>query len=150
MNRRDFIAGSAAFVAASGLGFTRQDPLFRISLAEWSLHRRLGGRQKPRITNLDFPKVARSFGLDAVEYVNQCFFDKAQEMAYLTELKTICEGEGVQSLLIMCDREGNLGDPDEAMRTQAVENHHKWVEAAKFLGCHSIRVNARSDASLSF
>ena len=27
---------------------------------------------------------------------------------------------------------------------KAVENHHKWVEAAKFLGCHSIRVNARS------
>ena len=44
----------------------------------------------------------------------------------------------------MCDAEGDLGDPDDAKRTQAVENHYKWVEAAKFLGCHSIRVNARS------
>jgi sugar phosphate isomerase/epimerase len=45
----------------------------------------------------------------------------------------------------MCDNEGYLGDPDDAKRTKAVENHHKWVDAAKFLGCHSIRVNAHSE-----
>ena len=44
----------------------------------------------------------------------------------------------------MIDREGNLGDPNTDKRTKAVENHYKWVEAAKTLGCHSIRVNARS------
>jgi len=47
----------------------------------------------------------------------------------------------------MCDGEGNLGDPDGMGRTQAVENHYRWVEAAKYLGCHSIRVNARSQGS---
>jgi sugar phosphate isomerase/epimerase len=47
----------------------------------------------------------------------------------------------------MCDGEGELGDPDDAARTKAVENHHQWVEAAKFLGCHSIRVNAASRGS---
>ena len=30
---------------------------------------------------------------------------------------------------------------------RAVENHHKWIEAAKYLGCHSIRVNARSEGT---
>ena len=54
---------------------------------------------------------------------------------------------GVRSLLIMCDNEGNLGDPDLKKRTKSVENHYKWAEAAKFLGCHSIRVNARSSGS---
>ena len=50
----------------------------------------------------------------------------------------------------MCDNEGNLGDPNKNKRNQAVENHYKWAEAAKFLGCHSIRVNARSDSNLSY
>ncbi|MGV3756263.1 MAG: sugar phosphate isomerase/epimerase family protein, partial [Verrucomicrobiota bacterium] len=103
------------------------------------------------MTNLDFPKVTRrEFKLGAVEYVNQMFMDKAKDMAYLTELKNICDGEGVRSVLIMCDREGNLGDFDVKKRVQAVENHHKWADAAKFLGCHSIRVNAATGNIGSF
>jgi sugar phosphate isomerase/epimerase len=62
-------------------------------------------------------------------------------------LKKRCEFNGVTSVLIMVDGEGQLGDPDEAERLKAVENHHRWVEAAKFLGCHSIRVNAASEGS---
>jgi sugar phosphate isomerase/epimerase len=62
-------------------------------------------------------------------------------------MKTRAEGEGVRSLLIMCDSEGYLGDVDTAKRTQAVENHYKWVEAAQYLGCHSIRVNAFSEGT---
>ena len=70
--------------------------------------------------------------------------DKAKDQSYLKDLKQRCDDNGVHSGLIMCDNEGDLGDPDDAKRTKAVENHYKWVEAAKFLGCHSIRVNARS------
>ena len=44
----------------------------------------------------------------------------------------------------MCDHEGDLGDPDAFKRAEAVENHVQWLEATKFLGGHSIRVNARS------
>jgi sugar phosphate isomerase/epimerase len=62
-------------------------------------------------------------------------------------MKLRADGEGVRSLLIMCDNEGSLGDPDEEARATAVENHRKWLEAAKFLGCHSIRVNAASEGS---
>jgi sugar phosphate isomerase/epimerase len=120
-------------------------PPFKISLAEWSLHKALFGK---KITNLDFPRLAKSeFGILACEYVNQFWMDKAKDAAYLAELKKITEGEGVTNVLIMCDNEGNLGDPDKAKRRQAVENHFKWGEAAKALGCHSIRVNARSSGS---
>lgn len=114
---------------------------FKISLAEWSLHKALFAEE---MTNLDFPVMAKNdFGIDAVEYVNIFFKDKAEDAAYLSQLNTICIDNGVSNVLIMCDGEGNLGDSDEAKRNEAVENHYKWVEAAKTLGCHSIRVNAR-------
>ncbi|MCM2370336.1 sugar phosphate isomerase/epimerase family protein [Aporhodopirellula aestuarii] len=117
---------------------------FKISLAEWSLHRTLRDPSKG-ITNLDFPQITKEeFGIDGVEYVNQFFKDKARDEAYLTDLKKRCDDHGVKSLLIMVDGEGNLGDPNTDKRKKAVENHHQWVEAAKFLGCHSIRVNAAS------
>jgi sugar phosphate isomerase/epimerase len=76
-----------------------------------------------------------------VEYVNQFFKDKANDQAYLGELKKRCSDLGVTSVLIMCDGEGEMADLDAKKRAKAVENHYKWVDAAKFLGCHSIRVN---------
>jgi sugar phosphate isomerase/epimerase len=97
--------------------------------------------------NMEFPAFTKKCGIDAVEYVNQFFKDKARDLEYLGELKKRCEDEEIVSVLIMCDGEGNLGDPDDAKRKQAVENHHQWVEAAKYLGCHSIRVNAHSEGS---
>jgi len=120
---------------------------FKISLAQWSLHRRLNGRQMSKLDNLDFAKTAHDLGFEAVEYVNQFFKDKAKNPNYLAEMKKRAKDNGVKSLLIMCDGEGYLGDPSPEQRTQAVENHYKWVEAAKYLGCHSIRVNAQSDGS---
>ena len=118
------------------------EPWFRISLAEWSLHRTLGAGD---LDNLGFITAARrDYGIDAVEYVNSFFFEQAENIDYLKSMIERCDGEGVRSLLIMCDNEGRIGDPDAAARTQAVENHYKWVEAARTLGCHSIRVNAQS------
>lgn len=115
---------------------------YKISLAQWSLHRTL---RAGKLDNLDFAKTARDeFGIEAVEYVNQFFKDKANDDAYLEQMKKRAADAGVKSLLIMCDGEGQLGDPNSEKRTQAVENHHKWVRAAKYLGCHSIRVNAAS------
>ena len=119
--------------------------LFEISVAEWSIHKSLFAG---KLSNLDFPAFCKeNFGITAVEYVNQFFKDKAQDETYLAELKKRADDIGVKSLLIMCDGEGNLGDANLAKRLKAVENHYKWVEAAKFLGCHSIRVNAASSGS---
>ena len=129
----------AGFVSVNLFG---QNDRFKISLAEWSLHRTLWGRDS-KMTNLDFPRVTKmNYGLDAVEYVSTFFMGKGEDTEYLTQLKDSCEKYGVKSLLIMVDAEGNLADTSLAARIKAVENHHKWVKAAKFLGCHSIRVNA--------
>jgi sugar phosphate isomerase/epimerase len=118
---------------------------FKISLAEWSFHRAI---RKGDMDHLDFAKVAKEeFGLEAVEYVSTFFKDKAEDAAYLGEMKKRSEGAGVESLLIMIDGEGDLGDPDQERRKIAVENHRKWIGAARLLGCHSIRVNARSSGT---
>jgi L-ribulose-5-phosphate 3-epimerase len=150
-DRRKFLAASGATGAGLALGAVAArhswaapatEPLFKISLAEWSMHNTLNSG---KLDNLDFPAFAKNeCGIEAVEYVNQFFKDKARDEKYLAELKKRCSDLGVTSVLIMCDGEGQLGDEDDAKRTEAVENHYKWVEAAKFLGCHSIRVNAAS------
>ena len=151
ISRRHFT--QAAAVGAAGLALTRaqaladhhETPAFQISLAQWSLHRTLRGG---KMDNLDFAgHTKKEYGIEAVEYVNQFFKDKAKDKGYLDEMKKRAEDAGVKSLLIMCDGEGRLGDPVLSDRAQAVENHFKWVEAAKHLGCHSIRVNAASAGS---
>jgi sugar phosphate isomerase/epimerase len=148
MKRRDFLRYSAL---AAGTGLCRQatwaadsKPLYKISLAEWSFHRALAAKE---MDNLEFAAKAKELGIHAVEYVNRFWADKARDQKYLAELKQRASDAGVKSLLIMIDQEGALGDPDESRRAKAIENHHKWVEAAKFLGCHSIRVNAQSKGS---
>ncbi len=145
------IAGAAAAgVALHPLARTARaamddKPLFKISLAQWSLHRTIRGG---KLDNLDFAATAKKdYGIEAVEYVNGFFKDKAKKESYIHEMKKRAADASVRSLLIMIDGEGHLGDPDQAKRMQAIENHYKWVEAAKALGCHSIRVNAASGGS---
>lgn len=119
-------------------------PWFRISLAQWSLHKLLFAGE---IDNLDFAKESKDMGFAAIEYVNVFFKDKAEDETYLAELNKRAADHGVKQLLIMCDGEGDLGDPDETRRKQAVENHRKWLHAAKTLGGHCIRVNAASSGT---
>lgn len=112
---------------------------FKISLAEWCLNKEIFSGQ---IDHLDFPIIAKTdFGLQGVEYVNQFFPDKANDANYLKELKKRADDHGVTSVLIMIDNEGHISSKDDTERYKAIENHYKWVEAAKFLGCHSIRIN---------
>jgi sugar phosphate isomerase/epimerase len=151
-NRRDFLRLSGGASAALGLAALGLDgalgaaaePLYKISLAEWSINKPLFGG---KMQHLDFAKIAKSVGIDAIEYVNQFFKDKAADAAFLREMNARAKSEGVTQVLIMCDGEGNLGDPDVAKRQTAVENHYKWVEAAKTLGCHTIRVNGYSSGT---
>jgi sugar phosphate isomerase/epimerase len=155
-HRRQFLKHSSALVtglAAARPQTTRaandaQQPLYRISIAEYSFHRMIAmGKLDP----LDFAPFARTeFQVDAVEHWMGPFANKARDTKYLNEMKRRADDAGVQSLLIMVDLiepEQDLGDPDIARRKKAVENHYPWVEAARLFGCHSIRVNARSSGT---
>ena len=141
-------ACAAAGLAASTSRGAAKETLYKISLAEYSLHRMIA---KKALDPLDFaPFTKKEFGIDAVEHWNRPFFTKAEDKKYLADMKQRADDAGVKSLLIMIDGEGNLGDPDEQRRSEAVNKHHKWVLAARQLGCHSIRVNARSDGKKTY
>jgi sugar phosphate isomerase/epimerase len=117
-----------------------KEMFFKISLAQWSLHKALFAGE---LDNLDFAAYAKNeFGIHAVEYVNGFFKDKGNDKDYLSQMKTRAADNGIENVLIMVDGEGYLGDVDAVARMKSVDDHKKWVEAAQFLGCHSIRVNA--------
>jgi len=146
-NRRNFLKTAMAasvgtmLVSPAMANLAAKNSPYKISLAEWSFHKTLFAKE---MTNLDFPVVAKKMGFEGVEYVNQFFKDKAKDESYLGELKMICKNEDIENVLIMCDGEGMMGHPEKEERIKTVENHKKWVDAAAFLGCHSIRVNAGS------
>jgi sugar phosphate isomerase/epimerase len=150
MNRRSFLeavallgAGTLAHRAAVAATAVKPGPL-HISLAQWSLHRTFRAKQSDP---MDFARIARrDFGIEAVEYVNQFYFENLSS-ALIEDLRKRAEYEGVRSLLIMCDGEGRIGAPDEAERRKTVENHRRWADAARALGCHAIRVNASSQGT---
>lgn len=138
---------------------------FQISLAQWSLHNAYFGgiedwewhnkmlQESPDsvlrgdLDPMDFPKTAASYGIHTIELVNVFYFSKVDDKDYWKTFKKNCEEANVKVGLIMCDALGNLGDEEEVSRNKAVENHHKWVDIAKFLGAHSIRVNAAGNGT---
>lgn len=151
-SRRHFVKstlGLSALAAISqskllGAHHAKGENWFDISLAQWSLHRAFKGGD---LDAMDFAKISkRHFGVNAIEYVNQFYMDNFTPKV-VRELKKRSADEGVRNVLIMCDRLGNLGDPSKAARVKTVDNHEVWADAAKELGCHSIRVNAGSSGS---
>jgi len=155
--RRSFIkeslVGAGALMAASSFRLPIfQDPDIRISLAEWSFHRAL---ETGKMDHLDFPSRAKNeFGISAVEYVNgffggtkMNFKEAAKNRAYLNEMLKRSQDAGVFNHLLMCDDEGPLSSIDEKERLESVDNHKKWIEAAKILGCLTVRVNLHGSGS---
>ncbi len=117
-------------------------PFFKLSLAQWSLHKAM--KDDNTIDPIDFAQKASEMGFEGLEYVSQLYNKKLETIgmdALLDSLKAQSNHYGMKNLLIMVDGEGDLASPEEAKREEAVENHKKWVDAAAFLGCHSIRVN---------
>ncbi len=117
-------------------------PFFKLSLAQWSLHKAINDEKT--LDPIDFAKEASSLGFEGIEYVSQLYRNQIESMgmdSLLHVLKAKSEKHNVNNLLIMVDGEGDLASTDEKKRMEAIENHKKWVDAAAFLGCHSIRVN---------
>ena len=151
-SRRRFVKSTLGFSALAatsqfkllGAHHAKGEKWFDISLAQWSLHRAFKGGD---LDAMDFAKISKHhFGVNAIEYVNQFYMDNFTPKV-VRELKKRSADEGVRNVLIMCDRLGNLGDPSKAARVKTVDNHEVWADAAKELGCHSIRVNAGSSGS---
>lgn len=118
-----------------------QELFFEISLAQWSLSKPIiEGEMDP----MDFAEKAQEMGFSGIEYVSGLYtseIEKTDLPTVLDTLKARSDRYNVENVLIMIDGEGDLAISDKTERDKAVENHKKWVDAAQFLGAHSIRVN---------
>lgn len=149
-SRREFIRATGMGVAALGAasaGLSRVQAArdYQISLAGWSLHRTIG-KGEGKTPMLDMPKLAREeWDIGGIELVNQMLDPVKETLAnmkpYLDELSKNAAAHNVKILLIMIDGEGNVGGEEQAQRDEAVTRHSKWIDAAEYLGCHSIRMN---------
>lgn len=151
-SRRAFLHGAALALGAAGSygsvpaalaksGEAEGAKPFKISLAQPSLHKEYSAS---RLDPLDFARTANGLGIDAVEYSSEFYKSKVRDKAFLAELKRRAAGEGVCSLLIRVDAEGQLGAREPKARQRAVDAHERWVEAAAVLGCHALCVGADS------
>ncbi|MCL6266842.1 sugar phosphate isomerase/epimerase family protein [Flagellimonas myxillae] len=122
------------------------EPTFKISLAQWSMHKMI---RNDGVDPYSFAEKAKAWGFEGLEYVSGLYYkelekDNFSEAAmnnFVEKSKALSEEHGLENLIIMIDGQGNLAATSEEERNAAVENHHKWVDAAAALGCHSIRVN---------
>lgn len=133
--------------ATETLGYNDQQPFFKLSLAQWSLHRTI---QEGRLSNLDFGKKAKELGFEGVEYVSQLYpLEEGNERESLERLaKTLkqrSEDYQIQNVLIMIDSPFDLVVSDTILRNKAIEDHKMWIDAAEVLGCASVRVNLFGD-----
>lgn len=122
------------------------DPFFKLSLGQWSINKMI---REDGVDPYTFAEKAKNWGFSGLEYVSQLYPADMEDNEYSEEAmasfieKSNAEAQkhGMENVLIMIDGQGNLAVDDEAERRAAVERHKKWVDAAKAMGCHSIRVN---------
>ena len=160
MKRRKFIQnsltlglGATAFGSfatfnnkMSYLSYSSTDiPFFRLSLAQWSLHKAIeGGKLNP----YDFAAKASDLGFEGVEYVSQLYTDVMKSKNKPAALKNFiatsnakAKEHDMENVLIMIDEEGDLAVSNKLERTTAINNHKAWIETAAAMDCHSIRIN---------
>ena len=173
MNRRKFIRnGSHAGLALSLLGFhackeakkeegdpmddkgeamDSTEPFFKLSLAQWSIHRMV---YNEGIDPYTFAEKASKWGFNGLEYVSQLYYKELEKekfseeamAAFVNKSNEEAKKYGLTNVLIMVDGQGDLATSDAAARKAAAENHFKWVDAAAAMGCHAIRVNLAGSA----
>jgi sugar phosphate isomerase/epimerase len=161
MERRKFIKSTfIAGISALSLSKTNSaiasiikdlesnDPFFKLSLAQWSIHRMI---KNDGFDPFLFANIAGDMGFAGLEYVNALYFDYLKGFSSQTDAmksfikKSLDQSKRnkLENVLIMIDGEGNLAESQKEKRISAVNNHHKWIEAASALSCKSVRVNLR-------
>jgi len=149
VDRRHFLATAGALGIATTLpGSVFASPSqrwFEISVAQWSFQRQFySGEMKTE----GFPQFSvEKLGIYGIEYLSEFMLDIYRKPEALKNIKDRSDNLGVKNLMIMCHKEGRIGNIDAAIREQVIDTHKHWVEAAHHLGCKSIRVNARSGGS---
>ncbi|CAM4165988.1 sugar phosphate isomerase/epimerase [Zobellia roscoffensis] len=122
------------------------EPFFKLSLAQWSIHRMI---REEGVDPYTFAEKAKNWGFTGLEYVSQLYnpeladadYSEEAMAAFVEKSNAEAKKHGMENVLIMIDGQGNLAVNDEKERDETVEKHKKWVDAAAAMGCHAIRVN---------
>ena len=102
---------------------------------------------------LDFPRIIRNdYNISGAEYWSIAFLGKEKDNEFIKSLRNNSKEFGVDNLIILVDnidiqtmKSGpSLASSIKTERDSAIDFHKQWVEVAKEIGCHSIRVNLRS------
>jgi len=126
------------------------EPFFKLSLAQWSIHKMI---RNDSVDPYTFAEKAKNWGFSGLEYVSQLYpadlendeYSPKAMAIFVERSNTEAKKYGLENVLIMIDGQGDLAVSDAAERKAAVERHFKWVDAAAAMGCHSIRVNLNGE-----
>ena len=103
---------------------------------------------------LGFPDLVKNtYGINGAEYWSIPFMGRENDRDFLNDLKRRSDDNGVDNLIILVDdidiktmQSGpSLASSNKNDRDTAIDYHKKWVDVAKNIGCHSIRINLRSE-----
>ncbi len=136
--------GAAAVSAAALGGVAHAARDYKISLAAWSLHRAVFGKE---MLNVDMPtRTRQEWDIEGLELVSTMFAPEHEKSfgdmkPYLDKLAKNASDNNVKLLLIMIDGEGEIGAEEKDARKDAVTRHKKWLDVCEYLGCHSMRMN---------
>ena len=103
---------------------------------------------------LGFPDLVKNtYGINGAEYWSIPFMGRENDRDFLNDIKRRSDDNGVDNLIILVDdidiktmQSGpSLASSNKNDRDTAIDYHKKWVDVAKNIGCHSIRINLRSE-----
>ena len=152
MKRKKFIKlASTGAIGISSLGYMSfskpKDLFFKLSLAQWSLHRNIKyGNMNP----YKFAEFASNNNFSGIEYVTALYDDvmevrNADMVRAITfwarKNKELADQNNIKNVLIMIDELEALADPNQSNRNKAIENHKMWIDAAAIMNCESVRLN---------
>ena len=107
---------------------------------------------------LKFPEMIREkYKINGAEYWSIAFMGKENDTNFIKDLKKRSLDQNVENLIILVDNIDintmengpSLASSKKNEREKSIDFHKKWIDVASEIGCHSIRVNLRSDESNS-
>ena len=157
MNRRNFskltaLTSLVGFAPGQLISCTTEPATdLKISLAQWSLNKAI---KSGELSPLDFAKKARSFDIDAIEYVSGLYTNHTDILKKISmqklskELLKRSDDYGIDNVLIMIDSQGSLASSNKKERLKAIDNHKKWIDFSYEIGCETMRVNLSGETKL--
>ena len=105
---------------------------------------------------LMFPEmIKKRYNIKGAEYWSIAFMGKEKDKYFIRDLNSRSKDQEVENLIILVDNIDlqtmengpSLASSKKSERDQSVDFHKYWIDVASEIGCHSIRVNLRSDES---